>query len=60
MYQDDIDHCRARIVEEEQQAATAASWETRLTHAQMAMLYKAQLATLVQGRREYEACNAAC
>ena len=46
--EDDVTYCERRIAEEEAQAATAGSPEAGLVHSQVAMLYRAQLATLLR------------
>jgi hypothetical protein len=52
---DDIAHCRQRIEDEERRARSAGSPEAGEVHAQMAMLYRAQLAMLerIQARDGY-------
>jgi len=44
--EDDLHYCSRRIAEEEALAEAAGSWEAGLVHDQMAMLYRAQLASL--------------
>ena len=45
---EDIDFCRKRIAEEERLGDGATSPEAGESHFQLAMLYKAQLATLLR------------
>lgn len=48
--QNDIEYCRQRIAEEEALAQSQDSSYAREVHAQMAMLYKAQLELLKSSR----------
>jgi hypothetical protein len=48
MNDDAIEHCKTRIAEEEHLFFTAGSPEAGETHAQLAMLYKVQLAVLTR------------
>ena len=46
--EDDLHYCERRIAEEEHLAHAAGSWEAGLVHDQTAMLYRAQLASLLR------------
>lgn len=43
-----VRYCERRIAEEERLAQAAGSWEAGLIHEQTAMLYRAQLASLLR------------
>lgn len=50
--EDDLHYCERRIAEEEHLAHAAGSWEAGLVHDQTAMLYRAQLASLLRLQAE--------
>jgi hypothetical protein len=52
---DDIEYCSRKISEEERRAETAPSPESGCVHLQLAMLYKAQLASMLRHLPEEEA-----
>lgn len=54
MLNDDIVYCKSRIAEEELLASGAPSPEAGLVHAQMAMLYKSQLAVLCRSQQQLD------
>ena len=50
--EDDLQHCRRRIREEQARADEAGSPEAGLVHEQVAMLYRSQLATLLRQQHQ--------
>jgi hypothetical protein len=47
MLREDIEYCRQRIAEEQGAEKAAPSWEAGCVHQQLALLYEAQLAALM-------------
>ena len=52
---EDIDFCRKRIADEERLGSGASTPEAGEAHFQLAMLYKAQLATLLRSAGRLQA-----